>query len=53
MYNMRKDNFSWQYFKIDYKFCQNYSGAHYVKNISYLFDTVLLRIQADSYKHIH
>ena len=26
---------------------------YYVKNISYLFDTVLLRIQADSYKHIH
>ena len=25
----------------------------YAKNISYLFDTVLLRIQADSYKHIH
>ena len=32
---------------------QNYSGAHYVKNISYLFDTVLLCIQVDSYKHIH
>ena len=27
--------------------------GYYTKDISYLFDTVLLRIQADSYKHIH
>ena len=27
--------------------------GYYTKNISYLFHTVLLRIQADSYKHIH
>ena len=38
--------------KIDYNFRQNYSGVHYVKIISYLFDTVLLRIQADRLKLI-
>ena len=27
--------------------------GYYAKNISYLFDTVLQRIQADIYKYIH
>ena len=35
---------------------RTFAKTIYAKNISYdsyLFDTVLLRIQADSYKHIH
>ena len=30
-----------------------FQAIYLVENISYSFDTCLLRIQADSYKHIH